>query len=68
MIILCSYPIPLCRTTEEDMDGQALIDAFEMCPGPDCLKDVIPKYGIRIKTYKALQQHLILDKKVRITY
>lgn len=40
------------------MDGQALIDAFEMCPGPDCLKDVIPKYGIRIKAYKALQQHL----------
>lgn len=48
------------------MDGEALIDAFGTCPGPDCLKDVIPKYGLRVKTYKRLRGLLqcLLDKQV----
>ena len=51
---------------EENMDGQALIDAFETCSGPDCIKDIIPKYGIRVKTYKILRDllHCVLDKQV----
>ena len=50
------------------MDGEALLDAFETSPGPDCLKDVIPKYGIRVKAYKALQGLLkpILSKQVHV--
>jgi hypothetical protein len=51
---------------DEDMYGQALIDAFDTCSGPDCLRDILPKFGIRVKTYKVLKNllHCILDKQV----
>ena len=29
---------------DEEMDGEAFLDAFETSLGPDCLKDIIPKY------------------------
>ena len=37
------------------MDGEALFDAFGCQSGPDCLKDVILKYGQRVKVYKAIK-------------
>jgi len=37
------------------MDGEAIAQAFATCSGPDCLKDVLPKYGTRIKVYNALK-------------
>lgn len=37
------------------MDGEALISAVNALSGPDCLKDVIPKFGQRIKVYKAVK-------------
>ena len=37
------------------MNGEATVAAFATCPGPDCLKDVGPKYGYRVKVYNALR-------------
>ena len=37
------------------MDGEAVLDAFGCEVGPDCLKDVLPKYGQRIKVYHAIK-------------
>ena len=33
------------------MDGSALLQAFGTLSGPDCLRDILPKYGQRIKVY-----------------
>lgn len=38
------------------MDGEAIIDAFGATPGHDCLKEVLPRFGQRIKVYKALKK------------
>lgn len=37
------------------MDGEAIFDAIGCQVGPDCLKDVLPKYGHRIKVYRAIK-------------
>ena len=37
------------------MDGEAIFDAFGCQSGPDCLKDVIPTFGQRVKVYKAIK-------------
>ena len=37
------------------MDGEAVCQALGTVCGPDCLKDVIPKYGIRLKVYNAVK-------------
>ena len=42
------------------MDGEATAAAFATCAGPDCLKDVIPKLGVRLKVYNALK--LVIDQ------
>ena len=42
------------------MDGEATAAAFATCAGPDCLKDVIPKLGIRLKVYNTLK--LVIDQ------
>ena len=36
---------------DQGMDGEAVSLAFATTAGPDCLKDVISKYGIRLKVY-----------------
>lgn len=41
--------------SEHDMDGEAISAAFASSPGPDCLRDVIPKLGHRLKVYAALK-------------
>ena len=40
------------------MDGEAISVAFATHYGPNCLKDVIPKYGLHLKVYQALKQVL----------
>ena len=40
---------------DEEMDGEAIFDAVGLQVGPDCLKDVLPKYGQRIKVYRAIK-------------
>jgi hypothetical protein len=37
------------------MDGVAVATAFTTAPGPDCLKEVVPKLGQRLKVYKAIK-------------
>ena len=37
------------------MDGEALAAAFASCPGVNCLRDVLPKFGQRLKVYNALK-------------
>ena len=41
--------------TKQKMDGEAMVAAFAACAGPDCLKDVVPKLGTRLKVYNALK-------------
>ena len=43
---------------ENDMDGDALALAFAAHSGPDCLKDVVSKYGFRLKVYQAIKAEL----------
>ena len=31
------------------MDGESLVTLIGIVPGPDCLKDLIPKIGLRQK-------------------
>ena len=41
---------------DEQMDGTAIIQAYGSSPGPDCLKEVIPKpYDVRLKVYTAIK-------------
>ena len=37
------------------MDGESLEALLSTNKGPDCLKDLIPKLGIRLRIYKRLQ-------------
>ena len=37
------------------MDGEAICLALATTAGPDCLRDVIPKYGLRLKVYQAIK-------------
>ena len=36
---------------ENKIDGESLATLIDVVPCPDCLKDLIPKIGIRIKVY-----------------
>ena len=47
---------------ENDMDGDALSLAFAAHSGPDCLKDVVPKYGLRLKLYQAIKVELEAER------
>ena len=40
---------------DQCMDGEAIVAAFGAHPGPDCLKDVLPRFGQRIKVYNSLR-------------
>lgn len=37
------------------MDGDAIVAAFASTPGPDCLRDVLPKVGQRMKVYMTIK-------------
>ena len=39
---------------ENDMDGDAIVLGLASCPGPDWLKEIIPKVGQRFKVYRLL--------------
>ena len=38
------------------MDGESVCQAFGAFAGPDCLGDVLPKYGTRLKVYNAIKR------------
>ena len=37
------------------MDGEALSTLIGIIPGPDCLKDLVPKIGMRLKVYQNIK-------------
>lgn len=37
------------------MDGEAIFTAFATAPGPDCIREVVPKLGYRLKVYRCLK-------------
>lgn len=37
------------------MDRKAIFGAFGCHAGPDCLKDILPLYGQRIKVYRTIK-------------
>ena len=41
--------------TENEMDGDSLFTLIGLYPGPDCLKDLVPKVGLRLKLYKEIK-------------
>lgn len=43
---------------EQGMDRKAISLIFITTTGPDCLKDIIPKYGIWLKLYKHIKEAL----------
>ena len=45
-------------TVDQDMDGEAIAAAFAVTPGPDCIRDVVKKVGIRMKVYQAIKKAL----------
>ena len=38
---------------EQDMDDEAVDEAFATASGPDYIKDVLPKFGQRVKVFNA---------------
>ena len=45
----------MSKLAEQEMDGEAIMAALGTQPGPDCLRDVVPIYGKRLKVYKAIK-------------
>ena len=37
------------------MDGEAIFGAFGCQAEPDCIKDILPTYGQRIKVYRTIK-------------
>ena len=42
------------RILENDMDGDAIVLGLASCPGPDWLKDIVPKAGHRFRVHRLL--------------
>ena len=68
----CLWPLykSVCFTapqniTDEDLDGKAIAIGISTSPGPDWLKDVVRKVGLRLKVHKELRQ-LLLTSSSRI--
>ena len=47
---------------DQAMDGEAISQALGTLPGPDCLKDVVPKFGVRLKVYNAIRSFMRSDE------
>ena len=61
-----SWPVTaVCIHIEQGMDGEAILIAFTTNIGADCLRDVLPKLGIRLKVYNALRKELMTEVSVR---
>ena len=41
--------------SDNDVDGDTLLTLVGLTPGPDCLKELIPKIGTRIRVYKIIK-------------
>ena len=52
---LCFLIAHSCNV-EQEMDGKAIQQAYGTCSGPDCMRDVLPKYGKRVKVYHFIKK------------
>jgi len=52
------YDIIIAAISDQDMDGEAICVALASTPGPDSLRDVIPKLGLRLKVYQVIKAAL----------
>ncbi len=44
------------------MDGDAICQALESFSGSDALKDVLPRFGERVKVYNAIKKAFVLSE------
>lgn len=54
----CEYCLIILSSggvVENEMDGEALVTLLTTVQGPDCLKDLIPKLGVRLKVYQRIK-------------
>lgn len=58
----------LIISTDQCMDGEALVAAFGVHPGPDCLKDVLPRFGQRVKVYNVVKSALGAAIRLEVRY
>lgn len=49
---------------DNEMDGESLCTLFESSPGPDCLKDIVPKLGPRLRMYKEIKDTFLSNSSV----
>ena len=54
------------------MDGEAIMAVFSMSTGIDSLKDILPKFGQRIKVFKSLKdainQTMVQEVSVKVQF
>jgi len=63
-----SWGANLICNVDQEMDGEAVMQAFAVCPGPDCLKEVISKpFGTRVKVYTAIKTFLAKNNQARVS-
>ena len=54
VMLFIVYYIPY-TFLENEMDGDSLCTLIGIIPGPDCLKDLVPKVGVRLKVYQCIK-------------
>ena len=53
---LCMYLLAISFAyIVHEMDGDSLLTLIGVTPGPDCLKDLVPKIGTRLKVYRCIK-------------
>ena len=55
-IVECLALIIICNILVDKVDRDTLITVLATTPGPDCLKELVPKIGVRIKLYKCIKE------------
>ena len=50
------------------MDGEALVMLLTNVQGPDCLKDLIPKLGVRLRVYQRIKAVYIAEVACLVSY
>lgn len=59
--LLCGGGVKICMCVlsfyaDNEMDGESLVTLIGSKPGPDSLKDLVQKVGLRMKLYKAIKE------------
>lgn len=59
--LVCQVNYLVFVFVEQEMDGIAVVQIFGTYSGPDCLKEIIGKFGLRVKVYTAIKTRLERD-------